>query len=279
MNSSKKNTKELEEPTKHGKNFTISDITAIICTINEENRIAKCIKSLMEIGIKKIIVVDGHSTDKTPQIVRELNVQLLKDNGIGLGNARNIGIQSAKSKLILNFGADNLANYEAINSMVRAISDKNCIASTCQTMVEGKSYLNWCLNKRQLLCLLPGKIKTAGTPSLFEAKILKKNLFNNALKGSDDSELSDRLRSKYCKQIIRTPYYVKEFGYNDLKSIKLRWKNIYGTSDFENFRRLSSERSFLQNFKSILYPFTNEVLKPFIRAKFYEKPILLPFLI
>ena len=166
------------------KNFTISDITAVICTINEEKRIARCIKSLIEIGIKRIIVVDGHSTDKTPQIVRELNVPLLKDDGIGLGNARNIGIARARSKLILNFGADNLANYQAINSMVDAISNKNCIVSTCQTKVEGKSYLNWCLNKRLLLRLVPGGAETAGTPSLFETKILKK--FNTALKGSDD---------------------------------------------------------------------------------------------
>ena len=34
------------------KHFTISDITAVICTINEEKRIARCIKSLIEIGIK-----------------------------------------------------------------------------------------------------------------------------------------------------------------------------------------------------------------------------------
>ena len=44
---------------------SLNQITVNIPTLNEENNILNCINSVKKSGIKKIIVIDGGSTDKT----------------------------------------------------------------------------------------------------------------------------------------------------------------------------------------------------------------------
>ncbi|MCB5474997.1 glycosyltransferase [Blautia luti] len=51
-----------------------ADITAIILTKNEEVNITDCIKSIMTI-VKRIVVVDSYSTDKTVELA---NIQSKK---------------------------------------------------------------------------------------------------------------------------------------------------------------------------------------------------------
>ena len=45
----------------------MADITAIILTRNEENNIGECIRSITPI-VKRIVVVDSYSEDKTVEI-------------------------------------------------------------------------------------------------------------------------------------------------------------------------------------------------------------------
>ena len=59
----------------------MADITAIILTLNEEKNIEKCIRSIQPI-VKRIVVVDSFSTDKTVEIAKELGAEVLQNKWV-----------------------------------------------------------------------------------------------------------------------------------------------------------------------------------------------------
>lgn len=85
----------------------MSLIDVIVGVKNEEKYIKKCIKSLQNQTVHdiNILVVDGLSSDKTPQIVSEISekdsrVKLLKNPREFISSARNIGINYSKAEFI-----------------------------------------------------------------------------------------------------------------------------------------------------------------------------------
>ena len=68
------------------------DVAAVVCTMNSGVSIRECLASLRAAGVGELIVVDASSSDGTREIALELADQVVDDPGIGLGNARNVGI-------------------------------------------------------------------------------------------------------------------------------------------------------------------------------------------
>ena len=59
----------------------LDKITVNIPVLNEERNIEECIKSIRQSGIKKIIVIDGGSEDKTLTILKKFkNIKVVKVN-------------------------------------------------------------------------------------------------------------------------------------------------------------------------------------------------------
>ena len=69
-----------------------------------------------------------------------------------------------------------------------------CQGVSCLTSKVGSNYLNRCMNIYRYLRYQHGPVTTIGTPSLFRHQTLQKYKFDNTRKGSDDSELCDRIR-------------------------------------------------------------------------------------
>jgi len=80
-------------------------ISAVIITKNEEDNIARCLDSLK--WVDEIIVVDGESEDRTPEIARSYGAKIITHVFEGdFGLERNIGNKNASGEWILALDAD-----------------------------------------------------------------------------------------------------------------------------------------------------------------------------
>ena len=68
--------------------------TVVIPTKNEELTIEKIIGKCRKYA-NEILVVDGHSNDKTKNIAQELGARIVLDHGKGKGDGVRVGIQEA----------------------------------------------------------------------------------------------------------------------------------------------------------------------------------------
>ena len=77
----------------------LDKITVNIPVLNEERNIEECIKSIRQSGIKKIIVIDGGSEDKTLTILKKFkNIKVVKVNKKGLAFQRMKCVLKCKTK-------------------------------------------------------------------------------------------------------------------------------------------------------------------------------------
>ena len=79
------------------------DVDVVIITKNSEHMLNECLRSVYEnVPVNRLIVVDGHSTDKTLEIVHKFqkkhgNVLMVQDNG-NRATARQKGIEQVKTE-------------------------------------------------------------------------------------------------------------------------------------------------------------------------------------
>jgi glycosyltransferase involved in cell wall biosynthesis len=87
------------------------DVDVVIITKNSENMLNECLKSVYRnVPINHLIVVDGYSTDKTLEIMREfqkkhVNILLMQDRG-SRATARQKGIDQVKTEWFMFVDSD-----------------------------------------------------------------------------------------------------------------------------------------------------------------------------
>jgi len=84
-------------------------ISVIVLSKNNGDTLDGCLRSIIKANEEKeIIVVDAHSTDKTPQILKKYHgkIRVVFDEGKGIGIARNLGVTRTKGDIICFVDAD-----------------------------------------------------------------------------------------------------------------------------------------------------------------------------
>ena len=87
------------------------DVDVVIITKNSEHRLSECLKSVYKnVPVNRLIVVDGYSTDKTLEIVRQFqkehgNVLVIQDKG-NRATARQKGINQVKTEWFMFVDSD-----------------------------------------------------------------------------------------------------------------------------------------------------------------------------
>jgi dolichol-phosphate mannosyltransferase len=100
----------------------LRDVMVVLPTKNESIAIAKVIKELKKVGFKKIIVIDGNSTDDTRKIAKELRISVISDDGSGKGSAIRIALNSVKNnELLAIMDADYTYSAADLKEMVHRI--------------------------------------------------------------------------------------------------------------------------------------------------------------
>lgn len=121
--------------TKADKRAQLSDISVIVCTLNEEKNMPLLLPRI-PVGVREVIIVDGQSTDKTVSAAREArpSVRVLVRHPRGRGDALNVGAAAATGKYILFIDADGSQLPEEIPDYIMKINE-GC------DMVKGSRFL------------------------------------------------------------------------------------------------------------------------------------------
>ncbi len=80
-------------------------ISAVILAKNEEQTIGEVVKKAKKYA-DEVLVVDGHSTDRTREIAEKMGAKVFLDHGLGKGDGYKVGLERALGKVVVFLDAD-----------------------------------------------------------------------------------------------------------------------------------------------------------------------------
>ncbi len=100
----------------------IVKVSAVIPTLNEEKNLAHVLPGLQQF-VDEVILVDGHSTDETVKVARELcpDIRVVMQEGRGKGDALRSGFAAATGDIIVMLDSDGSTDPSEIPAYVGAL--------------------------------------------------------------------------------------------------------------------------------------------------------------
>jgi dolichol-phosphate hexosyltransferase len=99
-------------------------VTVCIPALNEEPSIADIIEGAWPF-CEEVLVVDGHSSDRTAEVAASCGARVVKDNKKGKGDAIRVGAAAAKYPVVVFMDADGSHDPADIPALVKDIRDGN----------------------------------------------------------------------------------------------------------------------------------------------------------
>ena len=121
-------------------------ISIVIPAKNEADNIGEIITKCKKYA-DELLVVDGHSTDKTREVARALGVRVILDNKKGKGDGIRTAIKAVSGDLIVFIDADGSHDPEDIPKLIKPILDNECDHVTGSRMLGGSDELHGDIGK------------------------------------------------------------------------------------------------------------------------------------
>lgn len=123
-----------------------NDFCVIIPTKNEEHTIGGILDEI-KIYTKNILVVDGHSTDKTVSVVEKKNVKYVLDNQKGKGDALRVGVAHTTGDIIVFVDGDGSHDISDIPHLIKPIAEGKADLVVGSRILGGSDELHGTFNK------------------------------------------------------------------------------------------------------------------------------------
>lgn len=100
-------------------------ISVIVPVLNDERRIENCLKAVFNQTISpyEVIVVDGHSVDRTTENVRKFPVKLIFEDCGTIGGARQVGVEEARGEYIAFTDSDCVPQERWLENLFKEFND------------------------------------------------------------------------------------------------------------------------------------------------------------
>ena len=191
-------------------------ISVVVPSHNEEKYIGKCLQSLKNQSLEKskfeIIVVDNASTDKTAKIAKRFNVKVVKEKRLGVGYARQKGLENAKGEIVAFTDADTVLPKHWLKRILQDFSkNSKAVAVFGQNFFvddEGRRRPHWLfykfMNSYTKLILRLGKPMIGGANCAAKREaLLSVGSFDERYQISEDLMIGQKLIKK--GEIIYNP--------------------------------------------------------------------------
>ncbi len=102
------------------------DVSVVVPTYNEEKNIGACLQALKDQnfdGDYEVIVVDGHSTDKTVKLAKDYANIVIQQKSPKVAGARNDGFKLAKGKIFASIDADCIASRNWLKEITNGFKE------------------------------------------------------------------------------------------------------------------------------------------------------------
>lgn len=137
-----------------GKDMSLPFVSAMIVVRNEENRIGKCVSSLINQDYPydryEVIIIDGESEDGTLQVISdELSkadaapkLRIIDNPGHILASGWNLGIRAARGKYVIRIDAHAFADTDFLRKNVEVMErmgDAACVGGQMMTLSDTRT--------------------------------------------------------------------------------------------------------------------------------------------
>lgn len=104
------------------KNF---DVSVVIPVRNAETVIGRCLDAIFSQSYKpcEVIVVDGHSSDRTVEIASRYPAKIVYENYGTVGGARQVGLESSKGEYVAFTDADCIPEKNWLENLIREFDE------------------------------------------------------------------------------------------------------------------------------------------------------------
>ena len=180
------------------------------------------------------MVVDGISTDATPNIVRRLGIQMITDPSESLGQSRQLGVEAAKGVYVMFVDSDAVLAPGCVSTMRRELENHNWVGIHARVLsAENVSY--WQRAEQEGVSRYYGRVGPRGRidfmAALFRRAVLLECPIDMSLRESgEDVDLCRRLIENKQKLgvsgAVAYHYHRREFS----AFAKQRFRNGLGTA-------------------------------------------------
>ena len=206
-------------------------IVAVIPTKDEEEGLKHVLDELKPI-VKDIIVVD-HSTDKTPEIAKEMGATVIKEERKGYGRAYKTGFSNVPkgADVIVTLDADGTYPVDVIPELVRMLEDDNLDFISCARQYNGVMSAKHKLGNFVLTFLSNALFFAHLSDSQTGMWVFRPSVLDRINMKSDGMPFSEEIKLKVIKAGLRfreiPVIYGERIGEEKLESFNDGFKNLF----------------------------------------------------
>ena len=197
-------------------------VSIIIPTKNNGDILERCLSSIEELDYPKdkyeVIIVDGHSTDRTVEIAKKYGCDIVYENVGTRGGACNVGVRNAEGDFIMFTDADCVVTKSWLNNLVKHFNNEKiaCVGGPNVTPEDDTNFAK-CVGEVLLFLSKPGSrygldvdevvetFHNSGCNVAYRKKAIEDaGWFNEKLVTCEDEELDYRIKEKGYR-ILYTP--------------------------------------------------------------------------
>lgn len=199
-------------------------ISIVVPARNEEENITNLLESIEQQKYSKAfetIVVDGNSTDRTPEIAKRYGCRVIQQSGkLGVSNARNEGWKNARGDIIVFLEADETIDKNFLSEIDKVFKEKEIDNARPQVKVVEKNLVQKIM--RTQIELSRRRQKSWTFPIIYRKHVLEKTGgYDEKLGFAEDRELPERVHKKGFTTVLIKNAYLYD---NPVNSLKKLWR-------------------------------------------------------